>query len=480
VSIPASTRRVADGRQRNRSLFAQGNLTSFALAITIALASLSAGGCDLLGPARPRSIIMITIDTLRRDHLSVYGYAHPTSPGLEALAARGTVFEDAVSASPWTRTSVATLFTGLYPETLGLTCHNFDVPRSDCDVLPASADTLAELFSAAGFRTAGFVANIQIDRVFGFAQGFDSYLDVTAPELKAEDRNRNKWSEFKWANHSTADVTNQAEAWIDEHGKNAFFLYLHYLDPHEPYDPPPGAVREMSGQSYNITNHTAARMIPRYDAEIRSVDDAIARLVAHLDDAGLLRTVGIVVVSDHGEAFGEHDGHDWRHGHSLFEHQLRVPMIAVLPGITRAGSRVNDQVGLLDVAPSVLDALGLSASPGMQGRSLVPLMRVGKLEPRGVLSGWGYTPIASYREPPWKLIWNRRTGEQRLYNLVEDPAEEIDARQRLRPEATFLHHEGVQILERAARQGEVLAHDTRRIELNREQRERLRSLGYLH
>ncbi len=375
-------------------------------------------------PARTENLILIVIDTLRADHLGAYGYPLDTSPSLDRLAREGVLFADAVAQAPWTRPSVATMLTGLYPPTHGVTCKHFNRPEADCDVLPESVSTLAELLSRRGLATAGIVANIQVDETFGFAQGFDSYRNVFDDLAASDSTWREHWHEFKWVNHTTEAVTRAASRFLEKQSsRRPFFLYLHYLDPHEPYAPPAPYDTMFSAEHYDSPQQPIREDLALYDGEIRMVDDAIGRLRRVLEQASLDGSTGIIVTSDHGEAFGEHGPLDRRHGLTLYEDQLRVPLVAMLPGVTSAATRVNAPVRLLDLASTVLDLFGLEAPSAMQGRSLLPALRGRPLAPRGSLAGWGYNPLVAYRDPPWKLIRDERSGRVELYDVQNDAGE---------------------------------------------------------
>ncbi len=451
-----------------------------AVVVAALLAAAVAGGCQREKRPSQANLLLIVIDTLRADHVGAYGYRLPTTPTLDDLAAHGVLFEQAVAQAPWTRPSMATLMTGLYPPTHGVTCKHFDVPEEDCDVLPAGVTTLAEALSAAGYDSAGIVANIQVDAVFGFDQGFDSYANVF-DELAASDPDwRKHWHEFEWVNETTPEVTHRALAWLQERSsKHPFFLYLHYLDPHEPYEPPAPYAAMFERSSYSSPYTEILADLPRYDGEVRYVDEHVGMVLERVRGLGLAEDTMVVVTADHGEAFGEHGALDRRHGLTLYENQLLVPLIMRVPGRGAAGVRVREQVRLLDLAPTVLDLLGVPIPAAMQGRSFAPLID-GKhvLMPPG-LAGWGYEPLLAYRSPPWKLIRNVRTGRTELYDLAADPGEQVNRAAEQGQLLMMLSAEADEVLAAAKKAGEGIERGRGKVTLSPEQRRGLRALGYL-
>ncbi len=434
-------------------------------------------GCRHAGQ-RP-NLLLIVIDTLRADHLGCYGYRLDTSPAIDRFAEGAVLFEQAVAQAPWTRPSMATLMTGLYPATHGVTCKDFDVPKAECDVLPPSVTTLAEALKQAGYETAGIVANIQIDGLFGFGQGFDEYRSVFDELIAAEPDWRAKWHEFKWVNETTREVTEEALAWLERRrGENPFFLYLHYLDPHAPYRPPAPYDAMFKAHAYPCRYPAICAELPLYDGEIRYVDEHVGRLLDFMRRRGLAEKTVVVVTSDHGEAFGEHGARDRRHGLSLYENQLRVPLLIRAPGTGRPGTRVAAPVRLVDLAPTLLDVLGVAVPSGVQGLSLVPLLRGEAVEVPGTLVGWGYVPLIGFRNPPWKFIRNQRSGLEELYNLETDPGETYNLASALPQVAMTLAATLDRSLSSAVAAARRYPHERGAVELSPAQREGLRALGY--
>ncbi len=452
----------------------------FGLAPAGALVLAALAGCAD-PPAVPRPLpgidhlLFVTIDTLRADHVGAIGYSRSTTPNLDRLARESAVFVSAIAQSSWTRASMASVLTGLYPTTVGLTCHNFRVPKKHCDLLPAGAVTLAEALREHGFETASIVANINVDAVFGFGQGFDE-LQVVSSELAADDP---EWRVHDgWFERTTEKVTERALEWIAaRRGKERrFLLNLHYLDPHHPYDPPEPPRAAFDAAGYDA-DPRSRRPLALYDGEIRHVDEQLQRVLEGLAGAGFAARTMVVILSDHGEEFHDHGG--VLHGFTMYDEQIRVPLILRIPGLTDAGRTVERQVRLLDVMPTVLEILGAPPPPGLQGRSLVPLLHGEPLDEAPALSEWGYRPFVAWRAPPWKLIYDIDSERSLLFNLERDAAERNDlaaAEPRL---VARLTREMTRTLQQAIEAGRGLSSAEGDIELSAEQVERLRALGYV-
>jgi len=457
---------------------------SFAARVGLALAALSlvAGascgrGVGNDGPSLPEidNLILVTIDTLRADHVGFNGYALPTTPNLDRLARSSAVFTQAIAQSSWTRASVASYMTGLYPTTIGLTCHNFRVPKSSCDVLPSSATTLAEVLKAGGFDTASIVANINVDGLFGFDQGYDEFVTVS-DDLERADPDWRMHTD--WFDETTHKVTEAALRYLDGRDENSgrFLLNLHYLDPHDPYAPPQEYESAFADAAYEVDPRSRDN-VARYDGEILHVDEQFHRVLERLDALGLSARTAIVILADHGEEFHDHGG--VRHGYTMYDEQIRVPLIVRLPGFTDAGMRIDDQVRLLDVMPTALALLGMEIPKQVQGTSLLPLLTGAKSRPLPAVSEWGYRRLVSFRAPPWKLIYDIETETPMLFHLERDPLEREDLRLEEPRVVSRLTSEMTDILADALEAGEEIPADTGDLALTQAQIDRLEALGYV-
>ncbi len=420
---------------------------------------------DLDAYGRAKGVLLISIDTLRRDHVGTYGYARPTTPRLDALARTGLVMDDAVSTSSWTLPAHASLFTSVDPGRNGAvdSRHGFnhEVP------------TLPAVLRQAGFATRAVTSHLYVSSVYGLDDGFD-HLDFR------QDR-------------KATDVANRGLDLIDAYGDRPFFVFLHFYDPHWHYDPPEGTRRLFEGayagkvtglwQDFSrlrpeqVSRADLDHLLALYDGEIRYVDDEIARVLAHLASRGLDRSTLVAVTSDHGEEFLDHGS--WEHQKTLYEEVVRIPMMLAGPGVPVR--REGTQASLLDLAPTILDWAGVSAPSSFAGRSLLRAAA----DPR---EAYGETDNATDGTRKlflraggsrWKSILSlapdgRSVQQEEWYDLAADPAEKRSAL----PAAAVA--EGIRQRGIARwRADRARAGAPRRVCLTPEQAERLRALGYV-
>jgi choline-sulfatase len=419
---------------------------------------------------RPRNVIVYLVDALRADHLGCYGYGKPVSPRIDAFAREATLFRHAVAQSSWTRPSVATILTGLLPRTHGV--------HRRRHALAAQAVTLAEVLHERGYRTAGFVTNGNVARGFGFAQGFDTYRLLPRKRSAA------------------TDVNAQAAEWLETaKGAAPFFLYLHTVEPHAPYNPPqpfrqrfaPGVRGEELTGMHVFKLLREGRLAPTpalrrdllalYDAEIAANDAAFGELRDLLVRRGLWEDTMIVFLSDHGEEFLDHGG--WEHGRTLHAEMLDVPLIVRIPGAGE-GRIVERQVQHADVVPTILEALGLPASTGVEGRSFLASVH-GDAAPADEEEAYSWLDefgvrASSVTTPAWHLIVAQApTVERNLYDRRADPRERRDLEPDRPVRAGFLETR-LRIAERP-RAGTLRPAEGA---MNAELRRRLQALGYAH
>lgn len=446
---------------------ARRRLVAFFLAIALVVPV----GCHRDRPTTP--VILVSIDTLRADHLGVYGYARPTSPHLDAFAADAVLFRRSFSHAPSTLMSHASILTSLLPPHHGASIRN---ERA----LPLEATTVTEVLHDLGYATASWNGGIQLDRVYGLNQGFDIYESVRRQSASA-DSMVDREDRFE-------HQVEQAEPWIREHAGGPFFVFLHTYEVHHPYSPDqeemnlfdegyrgrlPDLVsvdllKRFGDGTQAVGEGDLEHVIAAYDAEIRSMDLAFGRLVGFLKAIGIYDRALMVVTSDHGEEFGEHGRIGW-HSHTLYDELLRVPLLVKLPG-QRGGGRAPDGTARgIDVAPTILAALGLKPPAVFEGRNL---LAAGD-SPTGADLTFASRDLTepeeetALRSPAWKLV------NERLYDLGHDPGE--------REDVAHAHPETVQELVRRRRA--VLESrprvGSRAAEGSEELNERLRALGYL-
>ena len=457
------------------------------LVASVLLVAAAAGmvdGCSGPPAEAPPNIIVISIDTLRADRLGSYGFAAETSPTLDRLAGLGVRFENAISPSSWTLPAHMSLITSQLVSTHGVV--------DDEKALRDSAETLAEVLSSRGYRTTGFVSWVYFSPKFGFGQGFDEYTFVPG-DARA--------------------VVDAVEDWHSTCAREPYFLFVHFFDPHMDFSPPApydtlftrdyagpvdGSYVQIKPQILGLHESIdpidpvdRQHLDALYQGEIRFVDDEIDRLLAAVDARSPLADSLVVVVSDHGEELGDHgslEGHGW----TLYEEILHVPMIWSFPDAAHQGTVVREPVGLIDVAPTILDFLGIESPVQFQGRSLLPLLRSRELATTSspvIADSGGRFGIfkRAVRGARFKLIETRDTGRSEiglpidagyeLYDLESDPGEHHDLYHPGHPEAQRL----LRILELADRplgDGEM-GSTTPAQELSEGEKKMLESLGYI-
>ena len=376
------------------------------------------------------SVVLITLDTTRADHLGCYGYNKPTSPRIDRFAEDAVLFENGICTAAVTPVSHASIMTGLYPYTHGLrVLHGLMENR-----LPDEAVTLAEILKQAGYRTAAFISAFPAGKRFGLHQGFDTFnedfLHGTLDKIISPDGAVNTGSNQRRA----GDTTVPALQWV-ENVDQPYFLWLHYFDPHDPKLLPPQAFLDAYPEPQGSL---AEKLRAIYDIEIRYMDYHIGRVFDALEAAGRFDDTIIVIVSDHGEGLGDHNW--WTHG-ILYDEQIRAPLIIHAPGV-RSGASVSHLVRTIDVMPTILELVGLDLQqiPQTQGRSLVPMLRSDTPDPGyvayadsvnmltyGVAEGIADVKddmLFSVTDGQWKYIHHLvRKDESELYDLVEDPRE---------------------------------------------------------
>jgi len=376
-------------------------------------------------PDVPPHVLVYLIDTLRADHLGCYGYERDTSPRLDALAEEGVLFRRAQAQSSWTKPSVASLFTGLLPTRHGA------VDRAHS--LPEDVTTLAELLAARGYTTAAFLSNPNVLPVFGFGQGFDHVVDIESEARSA----------------TAADVHAALLAFLEDPPAGPLFLYVHTRDPHDPYDAP-----APFGESFlpadPATRSPAELEVDRYDGEIAYADHELGKLVDRLHADGLFDASLFVLLSDHGEEFGEHGG--TLHGRTLFEEQLHVPLLLRFPGGRFGGRAPEDPVRVVDLLPTIAELVGAEPPAGIDGRSFLALATGSGPAPDPVLFAelsHDGNVVRSLTDGRYKLIERRlprASGGTALYDLAGDPGETVDLA-RADPERTAELSERLAVLE---------------------------------
>ncbi len=337
--------------------------------------AIAAAACS---PAKPPSVVLISVDTLRADALGAYGGLLPT-PSFDRFAREGVLFEKAFAPAPATAPSHATLFTGQQVQRHGVLRNG--------ESLPEAATTLAEAFGAHGYATAGFVSSFVLDPRFGWGQGF-AHFDATLPENSSTMGKQKPypgafWTEQRFAGFDRrATLTTEAAIEWMEKAPEPFFLFVHYFDPHAPYAPPKTFGERSAALRFPLEGRAVAglapaqleRLVQLYHGEVLYVDDALAALL----DAVARRSHDealVVLTADHGEGLGQHG---WlEHATQLYDEQIRVPLLVRWPGRVPAGRRIATPVELADVAPTLLELAGVASPAPCDGRSLAAAIRDG-------------------------------------------------------------------------------------------------------
>ena len=461
-------------------------------------------------PKSPLNVLIYTIDTLRADHASLYGYGRDTTPFLKKLGASGIVFEDCQAQATWTKSSIASLMTSLYAFTHGII--------GDSDTIPSGARTLAEQVRAAGYVTASIVATPFVGRATGLERGFDYLL-----EYPVVLRQHNQQAE----RDTDSEALNRVVfPWLDRHHGEPFLLYAHATDPHAPYGPPPpfegkfanpaetasfrqaykslvgehqyggGAVvsPEIATKAGLDANQFIRQAIDRYDGEILHNDHSLELLVAKLKQLGILDNTLLIVLSDHGEEFWDHG---WTgHGQSVYQELAHSVLIMRSPALFKTPRFVSEPVQLIDVMPTVLEALGLKTPELAEGQSLLALASGQKFQRRGLVVASRFAAVKftglvpenatdsfAIIDPKWKFIYRNksaRSGIKRveLYDRAADRVEAHDVAELHPREVERKTTELRQWIDAQNKIRELAGH-AGKSKLDAQTIEHLRSLGYL-
>src|SRR6266436_1547030 len=339
--------------------------------------------------AKQPSVILITLDTVRADRMGFLGSKYGATPQLDALASQSVVFEHAYSQAPITPVSHATILTGTYPQYHGI--------RNFGDRLPPSVPFLPEILHAQGYHTGAFVGSIILDPKNGFASGFERGFDVYNAGFHRQKPGERREASMQRRGEVTLGF---ALEWLGQQKGSPFFLWFHLWDAHDPYNPPEPFRSRFPGAPYN--------------GSIAYVDATVGRLLDYLRNQGLYDNALIAVAADHGESLGDHG--ELTHSIFLYDATIHVPLLLKLPGNRFVGQRVSATASLVDLAPTLLEALGQTPLPAMQGRSLLPL--IGNLHPadRPSLA----TGDHSERSFGWSALVSLRVGNQ-LYVRAPSP-----------------------------------------------------------
>lgn len=436
-----------------------------------------------------RKVILISIDTLRADHLGCYGYGKATSPNADALARDSALFVNTYAPASWTLPAHVSLLTSL-------SCFRHGVNR-DSDMIDRSLPTLAEMLRSNGFYCAGITGGGFVGAVFGFSKGFDVYSESGNSLID-----------------SAAMTFDSAAKWLETNRDKDFFLFIHTYQPHGPYVPPApydtmfldadrlwtlidvgGYIGGPAGIFKELPDKERRNVVGLYDGEIRSTDDSlVGPLIAKLKSLGIYDEAMVVLTSDHGEEFFEHGS--WEHGHALYDESLKVPLIIKFPNSEYRGKRLDPFVRLIDVMPTILDAYGIEARNfDFDGRSLLPVVKGRDDKDRPALAylagGVLSSPVPeklAITDGRTKVVLNRPYSaeaassfvfppppysEVEVYDLPADPRERANVVAKKAPLAGKL----VALLQEMQDQG--VKRSGGKAEIDAETKKKLRALGYI-
>ncbi|HPM76854.1 MAG TPA: sulfatase [bacterium] len=362
-------------------------------------------------PTGAPNVILISIDTLRADHLSCYGHPQNLTPNIDAFAREGVTFANTIAQSSWTLPSHASMLTGYLPSSIGVFHESFP--------LRESVTTLAELLREQGYATVSFNGGVLLDAHFGFAQGFDRYWSFDGNN---NPNNPNSMNDL-------ASILNKTRRNLPTLKGKKFFLFFHTYQLHDPYNFHPG-ISEPGAAKCSDSEQNIPECLLAYEGEVRYVDRQMGTLFQLLRENGLLDNSLIIFTSDHGESFLRDKHHHTGHAIYLYDELIKVPLIVRFPGGEHAGRAIGAQVRLLDLVPTILDFVQARRFPG-EGKSLLPLIAGTETKDRHSLSEYYKNPHLkiknltrfSLRTPEAKLIVNQRRTENEFFDLQRDPGE---------------------------------------------------------
>ena len=379
------------------------------------------------GKPKDINVILISIDTLRSDHLSGYGYKRNTSPFLDKIAKDGILFKNVISSASWTAPSMVSMFTSLNSSEHGIIHGTFiDGDVYNQEVLTGSLLTLPMILKKNGFFTMGFSTNPHLSKKMGFAKGFDIF--TYAP-----------FSDSKILDKIILDFKNK---YLKKDKK--FFLWIHYMDIHWPYRARQPWIKEYAKKDFDDINFQIIpntfkdkykldknnkdlleNLIDRYDSEINFLDSNISKLFKEfpVEDNNL-----VIVTADHGEEFLEHNG--FTHGNNLYNQTIKVPLIIRLPAfMNKKGISIEDNAGIIDIMPTLLSLLNIPAESKLKGENLLPLIENGKTSGKRIIISElykGMKNIVSFTQDRWKYIYDFKTNKVELFDLKNDKGEQIN------------------------------------------------------
>lgn len=400
------------------------------------------------------NVILITLDTLRADHLACYGYSDVRTPNLDSLARRGVLFEQAATNSPLTLPAHCSILTGMYP-----TYHGVRINGNTA--LNEEQMTIAEVLSAQGYQCGAFIGAFVLDGRWGLKQGFQHYDDQF-------DLKKYKHIDLGAVQRPGNEVIDAALDWLEEQKSTPFFAWIHLYDPHTPYEPPEPYLSEYGPRG----------LAGLYDGEIAFMDEQIGRCLSWLENNGLDESTILILVGDHGEGLGSHG--EGTHGYFIYDYAVHVPLIIVTPFEGLRGVRVSSQVRVVDIFPTLMEIAAVTPPAETHGRSLLPLMFRPQKEENGFAYAesmspnlqFGWSSIHSLRTTQYKYI---DTPKAELFDLTRDPGEQTN----LLRQYPDIAREMKDTLDRLMEETSRGAPTPQAANLDKETIEKLSALGYI-
>ncbi|OYR68908.1 hypothetical protein DJ79_04615 [Halorubrum ezzemoulense] len=446
------------------------------------------------------NVLLITVDSLRADHVSFAGHDRPTTPFLSSLAEESAVFTDVVANAPNTPSSFPAILTSTHAQMHG-----------GYDYLTAERPFLAEELRRAGYHTLGFHSNPHLGSDHNYDKGFDRFEDSAEgsqsvaslkdrverrldPDSRLYKLLRRVWHHLSMSTDTGAyagagTISEKAVEWIETEGSNSnFFMWLHYMDVHYPFTPDRDSLLELGMEPFSksriaelnarmqenpeeLSESEVVDLLALYDGEIRYTDAQIRRVVEVLEANGLLEDTIVILTADHGEAFGEHG--QFGHHPELYDELLKVPLLVYGPDVSPR--RVSQQVSLIDLGPTIYDLVGIDTPSKVQGTSFAPLLAGEQIdEPVAVITAARDDRLAC-RSSEWKYFWRVDEDTTELYDLTSDPNETTDVSEQ-HPDVADSFRE---ILEAHLERVEETKTDSPEVTESTEAKQRLKDLGYV-
>ena len=440
--------------------------------------------------ANKPNVLLIGVETLRADHVSCLGYPRATTPTLDKLAKQGALFSKAIGTSSWTMPTNMSIFTSLYPGVHKTT----DYQKK----LPPGRVTLAEIMKTQGYTTAAFVSNPTLGSQYGFSRGFDLYDDFSVNlDLGLNIFENNDRGSQHVLNAMTSEAVNRAAiSWLQKNYNEPFFMFVFYFDPHYDYVPPPpfdtifdpnydgringhGIVNKPQPQPRDLEH-----IIALYDGEILYTDGYISKLLEKFAEYGIMDNTLVVVFGDHGDEFYEHGS--TAHGQSLHNELTHIPLIFRWPRAIAGNKKIDCLVSQVDIMPTILDYLDIQYGGYMQGKSLKGLIEGNQEKLHDIV--YGEVSIhknkffAAARSEDYKFILDLQTGEKQLFDINNDPNEQIDIYMEKSLEGPVLIENQLTLwLINNSKLAERLSgkEEDDSVELDEEQIRQLKALGYV-